>query len=171
MSREYDEYIRNHKKNVAAAYQWICDNLPYLIGPIIDISRHDDSKYNSDEYHAYDAYFYGGNRSYSVVKEFNRAWLTHIHRNPHHWQHWILFEDDPESTEPFICMEMPAEYLIEMICDWWAFSFASGNLYEIFDWYKDHKDKMYLHKDTRFNVEMILDLIKAKLDELEKEGK
>ncbi len=28
---------------------------------------------------------------------FNTAWLKHIHRNPHHWQHWVLFEDNPSE--------------------------------------------------------------------------
>src|SRR5688572_29402107 len=25
---------------------------------------------------------------------FDKAWLHHQHRNPHHWQHWLLREDD-----------------------------------------------------------------------------
>lgn len=37
--------------------------------------------------------------SYEVVENFNRAWLLHIHRNPHHWQHWVLINDDPELGE------------------------------------------------------------------------
>jgi predicted small metal-binding protein len=51
-----------------------------------------------------------------------------------------------------------------LISDWWAFSHKSGNLYEIFDWYKDHTKKMILHKNTKKLVEDILDKIKAELD-------
>ena len=29
------------------------------------------------------AFFYGRNRSFDVVKKFQKAWLNHIHRNPH----------------------------------------------------------------------------------------
>ena len=59
---------------------------------------------------------------------------------------------------------MPYNYIIEMICDWWAFSWKSGNLYEIFDWYDKHKEYMILHNSTRKSVEYILNRIKEKLD-------
>ena len=55
---------------------------------------------------------------------------------------------------------MPLEYVIEMICDWWSFSFKTGNLYEIFDWYK-----MILHEKTKKFVEETLDKIKKVLDD------
>lgn len=61
---------------------------------------------------------------------------------------------------------MPYQYVIEMICDWWSFSFNSDNLYEIFDWYEKHKG-MVLHEKTRALVEDILSRIKV---ELEKEN-
>lgn len=59
---------------------------------------------------------------------------------------------------------MPHNYIIEMICDWWAFSWAKGNLYEIFSWYDAHKHYMKLSDKTRKTVEDILEKIKAKLD-------
>ena len=61
---------------------------------------------------------------------------------------------------------MPMNYLLEMICDWWAFSWAKENLYEIFDWYDDHKKRIKLSKNTRKTVEDILDKIRKKMDEL-----
>ena len=82
--------------------------------------NHDESKNDPDEYNAYDDYFYGKNRSYGVVMAFKQAWLEHIHRSPHHWQHWVLINDEPEEGE--VILEMPYEYIIEMICDWWSFS-------------------------------------------------
>ena len=51
-----------------------------------------------------------------------------------------------------------------MICDWWSFSHITGNLYEIFDWYKVHTKKMILHENTKKLVEEILDKIKKELD-------
>ena len=62
------------------------------------------------------------------------------------------------------CIEMPMQYVIEMICDWWSFSWNCGNLYKIFDWYDKHKDRIKLHDDTLYAVESILDDIKNKLD-------
>ena len=59
---------------------------------------------------------------------------------------------------------MPEEYALEMVCDWWAFSHKSGNLKEIFDWYKSHKKNMILHEKTRKFVEDLLDKIKEILE-------
>ncbi len=114
-----------------------------------------------DEYEAYDAYFYGGNRSHAIVEAFNRAWLLHIHRNPHHWQHWVLINDDPDEGE--VLLEMPYNYIIEMICDWWAFSWEKGDLSEIFSWYDDHQAYIKLHPKTRATVEDILWELRGRL--------
>lgn len=165
MSYEYDQYLRRHKENVKKGFDWVCNNLPDLIEDIPGLEwqtgfAHDQSKSEPDEY---DAYFYGNNKSYAVVQEYKKAWLLHIHRNPHHWQYWILINDDPEEGE--ILMEMPMNYILEMICDWWSFSWGKENLREIFSWYDEHKNYMKLHPKTRESVEDILARIKKKLDE------
>ena len=90
MSAEYDQYLKRHQEGVNQGYQWLKEYLPnLLITPVGGIEHqiifeHDASKNDEDEYNAYDAYFYGGNRSYTVVLNFRRAWLRHIHHNPHH---------------------------------------------------------------------------------------
>lgn len=178
MSKKYDEYLTQHKANVKKGYDWFCEHLHTTINivkafsPDCDLnwqigSAHDYSKSDPEEYNAYDAYFYGGNKSYEVVSNFKKAWLRHIHHNPHHWQYWILHNDDP--GEGMTILEMPLNYVLEMICDWWAFSWSNGNLYEIFNWYDQHKDYMKLHERTRSNVELILKNLKLKLDELNSE--
>lgn len=173
MSQQYDDYIVEHKANVIRGYDWLRDNLSDLFQDIAkhaleyQIYCHDDSKSELDEYHAYDTYFYSGSKTTDVTLNFNKAWLTHIHRNPHHWQYWILINDDPNDGE--IILDIPYCYIIEMICDWWAFSWAKRNLYEIFDWYEERKDYIKLSSNTRRTVEDILEKMHAKLDEL-KEG-
>lgn len=131
--------------------EWQCTN------------AHDQSKYDKEEYDAYDKYFYG-NRSYEVVQNFNYAWLQHIHKNPHHWQHWILINDDSELG--IMALEIPLNYIIEMICDWWSFSWRSGDLYEIFDWYAKHRDGMQMNDTSRKIVEDILNKMRTKLDDI-----
>ena len=166
MSSQYNEYLRKHIDGVQKAYQYLVDN--GIIDPFFyhfdNITRHDDSKYSVAEYDAYDTYFYG-EKTAEVKWAFNIAWLHHIHNNPHHWQYWILFEDDPKNGKEYICLQMPYQYVVEMICDWWSFSFNAGNLNEIFDWYEKHRETMKLHIETRKDVENILDKIKVKLDE------
>lgn len=170
MSYQYDQYLIKHKANVKKGFNWLRENTPDLFGNDSDgiewqvCLSHDQSKTEQDEYNAYDAYFYGTNKSFSVVQEFNKAWLLHIHRNPHHWQYWVLINDDPEEGN--VCIEMPYVYVIEMICDWWSFSWDKGNLKEIFKWYEDHKDYIKLHKNTRKIVEQILSRIESELDSI-----
>ena len=109
MSTKYNEYISDHIDNVKKAYFWLKDHA------IIDLKEvetdflnqlniHDLSKYGKEEYKAYDLYFYG-DKTEKVKKDFDYAWLHHIHENPHHWQHWVLFNDD-EGT---YALEIPKE--------------------------------------------------------------
>lgn len=172
MSKEYDLYLEEHKANVRKGFEWIRENVPEILrlyyGNIGDLEHqiciaHDWSKSNREEYDPYDAYFYGGNKSYAVVQEFNYAWLRHIHNNPHHWQYWVLINDDPKEGE--IILDMPFEYILEMICDWWAFSWKSENLAEIFKWYEKHAAYMKLSTKTRDTVEYILERIRVALPE------
>lgn len=166
MSYKYDQYLNNHKKNVGRGLAWLQNTLPELLEEDFDYEWvfnvcHDFSKDLKDEYEAYDAYFYGGNRSFKVVEEFNRAWLNHIHRNTHHWQHWILLNDDPKDGT--IILDMPEHSIIEMVCDWWSFGWESGNLNEIFKWYDERKNYIQLSPNTRKKVEDILDKMREKL--------
>lgn len=120
MSAQYDLYLQQHRANVYKGFEWIRENLPELLvnedgaGWQTEFA-HDASKNEKDEYEAYDAYFYGGNRSYKVMENYRRAWLLHLHRNPHHWQHWVLINDDPKEGE--IALDMPYNYILEMICE------------------------------------------------------
>lgn len=108
---------------------------------------------------------FSGEQTPAIIEAFNRAWLMHIHRNPHHWQYWVLINDEPK--EGTILIEMPYPYIIEMICDWWAFSWIKGDLSEMFAWYKDHADYIKLHNNTLSIVEEILEIIRTKLTEVE----
>lgn len=166
MSVQYDNYLTEHKENVAKGFRWLQENIPEVIEDGLEWQicfNHDASKTDPEEYDAYDAYFYGNNRSYSVVQNFKKAWLRHIHNNPHHWQHWILINDEPK--EGMVVIDMPYIYVVEMICDWWAFSWTKGDLNEIFRWYEDRKDYMKLSANTRISVEYILGKMKDKLEE------
>lgn len=176
MSEQYEEYLRTHKQSVRKAYSWIFENLfEDLIDLNINFSmlhnlidfQHDASKTDFEEYDAYDRYFYGNNRSAEVVNDYNYAWLYHLHKNPHHWQHWVLINDD--EKEGTVALKMPDHYVIEMICDWWSFSWTKGNLFEIFDWYNDHKNRMILHPETRQTVELLLTKIKERLGDASNE--
>lgn len=182
---QYEEYLTQHIGNVKKGYEWLKENIPDVVsvdnyfdeiqyyGELDEIIKaHDRSKYTrvpdaehyyelSCEYDAYANYFYG-EQTPEVKECFNRAWLAHIHANPHHWQHWMLQNDE----DGLILIDMPYVFVVEMIADWWAFSWKANNLYEIFSWYEKNKKGILLSDKTRKNVEMILGKIKDKLDEV-----
>lgn len=169
MSREYDAYLSEHIRAVRVAARWMMKEL-HAISRLTDCElgifarntmNHDASKFTPDEYDAYDAYFYGERDE----DAFNRAWLHHIHHNPHHWQHWLLMNDDGKYRDPdkVIALEMPKVCALEMVADWWSFSWRSGNLEEVFGWYEEHRDNIILHPKTREFVESVLDEIRETL--------
>lgn len=189
MSREYDEYLKEHIGAVQKGWTWMEENLIYrddfynwiieqyqdefdpidIFGIRDLVEHHDESKTEPEEYFPYDDYFYlkKNNRSSFVVDRFNKAFLIHMHRNPHHWQYWVLTDDSKGDGEKVI--EMPLSYIFEMICDWWSFSWRANDLTTIFKWWDDHKDWIRFHKRTRRTVDYILGEMKKILIEDEKE--
>ena len=174
MSREYDQYLINHKESVRTAYQWFKRNMPVFVqqslvgGMKLEelehqiLVAHDSSKTMFDEYPAYDRHFYAGLPIDETKGEFNLAWLRHIHRNPHHWQYWILANEDLGDAP---ALEMPQNYVLEMLCDWWSFSWRNYEPDKIFEWWDRHKDKMILHQKTRELIHETIWTMKEKLKE------
>ena len=182
---QYEAYLTEHIANVQKAYEWMKQNIPEYLsednyieegayyGELDEIiTRHDASKRNQlpdvdnyyelcCEYDPYAEYFYG-EKTPEVTEAFQRAWLSHIHHNPHHWQHWMLQNDE----DGLKLLDMPYVFLIEMVADWWSFSWKTDNLTEIFNWYEKRKDGILISDKTRERLHMILDAIKLKLEEL-----
>ena len=172
MSIEYDEYLKNHKACVMQAYEFLEERGVFPVSSTVrrQLEKHDDSKYSEEEYDPYDVHFYGDAYHDDLADEdFMYAFLHHLHNNPHHWQYWVLIEDsDEDHEEQILCM--PGCCVIEMVCDWWSFSWAKYNesndkkdLYDIFDWWENQKDRIKLHPDTRIYVEQLLNDIDAQL--------
>ena len=163
MKVQYDDYLAKHISNVEKAYNWLVDNniISDLYRP--QISKHDLSKYSSEEYEGYLHKFYNKNMSKSEKDiKFKYAWLHHKNNNPHHWEYWILLSEDEKQPEP---LDMDEASIIEMICDWFSFSIAKGNLSEIFKWYDNNKDIIILSDNTRNKVEEYLSYMKDVIEE------
>ena len=167
---KYFDYILEHINNVKKGFELLLENFSELFDNMsseelkqlrIQLRNHDLSKYSNEEFDAYCNYFYGDDKTEEIKNAFDYAWLHHQHNNPHHHQYWLLKQDDGQ----FKALDMPYNYIIEMICDWWAFSIKKGDLQEIQNWYSKNKDKMILSDNTRTKVEFILN----KLTELKGE--
>jgi hypothetical protein len=124
---------------------------------------HDWHKLLPSEWFPYSNYFYGSQgdkhqkenkgKSYQAGNdlEFDTAWLFHIHRAKHHWQHWILKEDCGDVK----VLPMPEKYLIEMLCDWIGAGKVQGRP-DTLAWYEEYKSKIILDEETRARLEGLL---------------
>lgn len=133
---------------------------------------HDWSKFLPSEWCAYAEFFYGRGKhlrdkrrrtSYltpdesleldKIQRAFDRAWLAHQHRSPHHWQHHILREDNGGTK----LLEMSREEATEMVCDWIGAGRAiTGKVGGTPDWYLKNSQHMALGYRTRCLVEDLL---------------
>jgi len=146
----YFKYVVRHKWYVF----WACMHMGV---PIWQALIHDWQKFTPTEWSPYAESFYGpwkyNERPQWLVDKFNAAWLHHIHYGPHHWQHWILQEDDGDT----LLLEMPARYIREMIADWVGAGFAILGKNNIHLWYHKNRDNIQLHPRTREILEIWLE--------------
>ena len=104
------------------------------------------------KYGCYEAAPYGSLLEDIIEIKFDTAWLNHIHRNPHHWQYWILREDDGGIK----LLPMPKKYIQEMLADWHGAGKAQGRADSDYSWYCMHKKQIQLHPATAKAVEEAL---------------
>jgi hypothetical protein len=108
---------------------------------------HDLDKFRPSMWGPYVRAFYRHERPVEE-KDFLLAWLGHIHRNPHHWQWWILLHDDSGRT----VFEMPLRYRREMLADWRGAGRAQGKP-DTVAWYLKNRSNMSLHPFTQAWIE------------------
>ena len=143
-NKQYLEYIKEHKKNVTKAFEvygeLIIDLLyddnvnkqltwKKLYEKIRD--THDDSKYETEEFEIYRRKFFPRNGEEPISDyEFNKAWLHHIHNNPHHPEYWVYVDYDAlNSDKPALVnyYQMDEDSIIEMLCDWIGIGYKFNN--------------------------------------------
>lgn len=158
---EYIDYIDSHRRRVEKAWDDILK--PFLKNEgyedlIIteieaDILQHDISKYEEDEFQGYCNHFYPA-PGYDDDSDYEKAWMLHKHRNPHHWQYWVTLHDDG-TTSP---IDMDFKSICNMLCDWSSFQFTDDpEAGTANHWYQKIRDDIILDSDTRDVVEYILE--------------
>jgi hypothetical protein len=119
---------------------------------------HDWSKFRPCEWFPYARHFHNPDGTSREIRDetgyykptdtgdvaFDFAWLLHQKCGRHHWQWWIL----PEDNGGVKVLPMPDCYRREMLADWYGAGRAQGKT-DTQAWYEKNKDKMQLHPETR----------------------
>lgn len=162
--------LQSLSQTVAEKYlQALIDHIRYVreagekLGvPEIQLVIHDDSKWSAMEFPQYAMNFHGDQSSVNraqTINNFSRAWLHHMHNNPHHWQYWIF----PDGYTPNLSdleggiVQMPDKYALEMIADWMGASMAYTESWDMTDWLNENIPRIKLHSKTALYVRQKLD--------------
>lgn len=162
---KYLKYVLRHKWFV------LLEGLPLGV-PLWLLVFHDWDKFIPRMWRAYADYFYGTEQPrdsrvvwhaklhnvYLRTKEdnaaaFDSAWNAHQKRCRHHWQYWLLVEDERQnlSFAPKV-LPMSDAYRREMLADWRGAGRAVGKP-DTRAWYLRNRDQIILHPITRQWVE------------------
>jgi hypothetical protein len=158
---KYLSYVARHKWFVFEA----CARHGLILRGLI----HDWHKFLPSEWFPYTEHFYGKGSGIKTGRDetgyykptdtgdpdFDFAWLLHQKRADHHWQWWVL----PEDEGGVKVLEMSEKARLEMVCDWLGASKAQGHggtMASIRTWYAKNGGKMQLHDQTRYWVEKFI---------------
>ena len=150
----YDKYLR-----YVLRHKWYVFLECYKLGISWRGIVHDLSKFRPSEFVPYARHFYSPEYvvpegHYDKAKDvadaaFDMAWLKHQHRNPHHWQSWLLIQDEGGV----VAFDMFDAYRREMLADWHGAGIAQGYGNNTEEWYRKTRHNMTLHLETREWVE------------------
>ena len=96
-------------------HKWYFAREAFYLGlPLVTVIFHDMDKLLPDEWFPHvKAYANRGNGKYAYTDEFRKAMNLHRHRNGHHWQHWLMTDDNGI----LYVLEMPDHDFREMLAD------------------------------------------------------
>ena len=167
---EYYQYLNDHIGGVKSSWNTILK--PYLESndydpEVIDLAEshiveHDLSKLDDNEFIPYCNHFYPVDGEFDNDETaFDLAWLHHQNINPHHWQYWVLIKDSGD----IIPMDMPLDYICEMLCDWHSFSYKDPESTAL-AWYIANKDHMNFSETTRKIVDDLIQVMDTPITEV-----
>lgn len=93
----------------------------------------------------------------AAKQAFDMALNHHHKHNKHHWPYWVLTRYDSNDN---VSLEMPNEYLREMLADWRGASRAQGmnSTTDVAEWYMKRRErfKKVIHPKSRIWLELHL---------------
>lgn len=155
---KYLKYVVRHK--------WYVSIECFKMGLVWRGLAHDLSKFLPSEFIPYARFFYGTGNNIKSRRDrtgyykpydtgdhaFDFAWLLHQKRNDHHWQWWILPEDDGGTK----IMPMSPNAIKELVADWIGAGRAISGRSDPLPWYEANKGHMQLEHYTRQTIESML---------------
>lgn len=167
---DYLKYLVRHKFYVAVA-GW------FLGVSAWRLFTHDLSKFLPSEWFPYVDKFYDQEKTdreanaYGFPLEsapwgtflddrFMVAWLFHQHRNPHHWQYWVMRKDTGGVA---YSVGIPHEYLLEMVADWAGAGRAISGKWDLASWWSKNKDKMRLRLEDVKEIDRLVTMLDVRL--------
>lgn len=171
MSEKYDAYLLKHINAVNTCLYLLHGQGGFQYTDIPQLrsqygAYHDESKFSAEEYEAYDEFFYPSDGSEvgsdpERKKKFEQAWLHHQNSNPHHWQYWLLMNDNNEGE--FKALEIPMCYLEEMVADWGAFALIKNDADALANWYAANRSKQIIHPKSREIIDALVVVLTERL--------
>lgn len=134
----------------------------FKVGLIWQGLTHDLSKFSPAEFIPGVKYYQGTRSPQAKEREvlgYSAAWLHHKGRNKHHFEYWT----DVDRKGNRICIQMPAKYFAEMVCD----RIAATKIYhgknympsDALDYFIHHTDKSGMHPQTAADLEYFLTVL------------
>lgn len=121
------------------------------------LDKHDDSKWSPTQFVAYARKFFPEPEDEAdpvfIETQYQFARLTHIHLEPHHWQHWVIPGGGKNGN---LVTYMPAWYALEMVADWQAASIFCIGQKEMGEWLTENVPKIVVHSATAQYLEVVL---------------
>ena len=129
--------------------------------PLEILKRHDESKFSRQEFMPYAYYFFNKDGTprdsapdvpfeeipgtdIQIEYNFTLAWKHHLQHNDHHWQHWILRNDNGKTD----ILPMPYIYIHEMVADWMGASMAYTKSWDMTGWLNYNLHNLIVHPET-----------------------
>lgn len=147
--REYRSYL-----SYLVRHKWIVLKICFKNGLFWQGITHDISKFLPTEFFEYSSYFASGKKT-----DIEGKWLDHLHRNRHHWQYWVLLDNEGNGKP----LEMPKKYIIEMVADWLSVALIENGRHQaktkVKEWYAERRKGIYIHDDSRKFLEEKLEML------------
>lgn len=151
------EVARLYAENLEKHLDCVRESGMALGVPVGQLLAHDSSKWSFAEFPHYATYFYGKPAKQNPT-EFQRAVLHHFHHNKHHWQTWLSPDGFcfPGADCENGALEMPANYVLEMVADWQGAGMAYSGSSDMTVWLSANLPRIKLHSKSRSYLYEIL---------------